>query len=166
MSPPGTRPTPDDEEAHVAVELTIEELREARDVDLGASDWLEITQERIDGFADATDDHQWIHVDPDRAKDGPFGTTIAHGYLTISLLPAMVTSIIEVAGVQMGVNYGIDKLRLTAPVKVGSRVRARGRLVEAQDKGGGVLYKVAVEVEVDGEDRPALVGEVLYLVYG
>ncbi|MBW3620252.1 MAG: MaoC family dehydratase [Actinobacteria bacterium] len=146
--------------------MTIEELREARDVDLGASDWIEISQERIDGFADATDDHQWIHVDPDRAKDGPFGTTIAHGYLTISLLPVMVTSIVKVAGVQMGVNYGIDKLRLTAPVKVGSRVRARGRLVEAQDKGGGVLYKVAVEVEVDGEDRPALVGEVLYLVYG
>ena len=149
----------------MAVELTIEELREAKDVDLGASEWIEITQERIDGFADATDDHQWIHVDPEKAKDGPFGTTIAHGYLTISLLPAMVTSIVKVTGVQMGVNYGIDKMRLTAPVKVGSRVRAKGRLVDAQDKGGGVLYKVAVEVEIDGEDRPALVGEVLYLVY-
>ncbi|MBW3658008.1 MAG: MaoC family dehydratase [Actinobacteria bacterium] len=150
----------------MAVELTIEELREAKDVDLGASDWIEITQERIDGFADATDDHQWIHVDPEKAEEGPFGTTIAHGYLTISLLPVMVTSIVNVTGVQMGVNYGIDRMRLTAPVKVGSRVRAKGRLVEAQDKGGGVLYKVAVEVEIDGEDRPALVGEVLYLVYG
>jgi acyl dehydratase len=150
----------------VAVEMTIEELKQARDVDLGASDWIEVTQERIDQFADATDDHQWIHVDPEKAANGPFGTTIAHGYLTISLLPAMVTSIVNVTGVQMGVNYGIDRMRLTAPVKVGSRVRARGRLVEAQEKGPGVLYKVAVEVEIEGEERPALVGEVLYLVYG
>jgi acyl dehydratase len=150
----------------VAVEMTIEELTQARDVDLGFSDWIEVTQERIDGFADATDDHQWIHVDPEKAKDGPFGTTIAHGYLTISLLPAMVTQIVSVTGVKMGVNYGIDKLRLTAPVKSGSRVRARGRLIEASEKGGGVLYKVAAEVEIEGEERLALIGEVLYLVYG
>ena len=150
----------------MAVEMTIEELRGAKDVDHGASDWLEVTQDRIDGFADATDDHQWIHVDPEKAKDGPFGTTIAHGYLTISLLPAMVTSIVKVTGVRMGVNYGIDKMRLTSHVKVGSRVRASGRLVEASEKGGGVLYKVAVDVEIEGEERPALVGEVLYLVYG
>jgi acyl dehydratase len=148
------------------VELTIEELTSARDVNLGVSDWLEVTQDRIDLFADATDDHQWIHVDPERAADGPFGATIAHGYLTVSLLPAMVTSLVSVQGVRMGVNYGIDKLRLTSPVKVGSRVRARGRLVEAREKAGGVLYRVAVEVEVEGADRPALVGEVLYLVYG
>ncbi len=150
----------------MAVEMTLEELKQASDVDLGASGWLEVTQERIDLFADATDDHQWIHVDPERAASGPFGTTIAHGYLTISLLPAMVTSIISVTDVKMGVNYGIDKLRLTSPVKVGSRVRAKGRLVSAEDKAGGVLYRVAVEVEIAGEDRPALVGEVLYLVYG
>jgi acyl dehydratase len=150
----------------VAVEMTIEELTRARDVDLGVSDWIEVTQERIDGFADATDDHQWIHVDPEKAAQGPFGTTIAHGYLTISLLPAMVTQIVSVTGVKMGVNYGIDKLRLTAPVKSGSRVRARGRLIEASEKGGGVLYKVAAEVEIEGEERPALIGEVLYLVYG
>jgi acyl dehydratase len=148
------------------VELTIEELTSARDVDLGVSDWLEVTQNRIDLFADATDDHQWIHVDPERAADGPFGATIAHGYLTVSLLPAMVTSLVSVQGVRMGVNYGIDKLRLTSPVKVGSRVRARGRLVEAQEKAGGVLYRVAVEVEIEGADRPALVGEVVYLLYG
>jgi acyl dehydratase len=148
------------------VEMTLEELKAAKDVDLGVSDWLEVTQERIDLFADATDDHQWIHVDPDRAKEGPFGTTIAHGYLTISLLPAMVTSIISVTDVKMGVNYGIDKLRLTSPVKVGSRVRTKGRLLEADEKGGGVLYKVAVEVEIEDADRPALIGEVLYLVYG
>ena len=150
----------------MAVEMTFEELKDAHDVDLGASDWLEVTQERIDGFADATDDHQWIHVDPEKAAQGPFGTTIAHGYLTISLLPAMVTSIIRVTDVKMGVNYGIDKLRLTAPVKVGSKVRAKGSLVSTEEKAGGVLYKVAVEVEVQGEERPALVGEVLYLVYG
>lgn len=146
--------------------FTLSEITEAKDVELGVSEWIEVTQDRIDGFAEATEDHQWIHVDPEKAAAGPFGTTIAHGYLTISLLPVMVTSLIDVSDAKMGVNYGIDKMRLTSPVKVGSRVRAKGTLVEAQEKAGGVLYKVAVEVEIDGEDRPALVGEVLYLIYG
>lgn len=148
------------------VEMTIEELREARDVDLGASAWFEVTQDQIDLFADATRDHQWIHVDPEKAASGPFGRTIAHGYLTVSMLPHLVTQIVQVTDVQMGVNYGIDRLRLTAPVPVGSRIRAKGRLVEAEPKGAGTLYRVAVEVEIEGSERPALVGDVLYLVYG
>jgi acyl dehydratase len=150
----------------MAVSFTLSEVLDAKDVDLGASDWIEVTQERIDGFADATEDHQWIHVDPEKAKEGPFGTTIAHGYLTISLLPAMVTQLVDITDAKMGVNYGIDKMRLTSPVKVGSKVRAKGTLEGAEEKAGGVLYKVNVEVEVEGEDRPALIGTVLYLIYG
>jgi acyl dehydratase len=150
----------------VPVEMTVAELREATDVDLGASEWVQVTQEMVDGFADATLDHQWIHVDPERAKDGPFGTTIAHGYLTLSLLPHFVSQIVSVPDKRMGVNYGIDRLRLTAPVKVGSRVRGRGVLKGAEDKAGGVLYRIEVTVEIEGEERPALVGEILYVVYG
>ena len=150
----------------MSVEMTIEELREAQDVDLGASEWFEVTQDQIDLFADATHDHQWIHVDPEKAANGPFGRTIAHGYLTVSMLPHLVTQIVKVSGVKMGVNYGIDRLRLTSPVPVGSRIRAQGKLLEASEKGEGLLYKVAVEIEIEGSDRPALVGDVLYLVYG
>lgn len=148
------------------VEMTIDELRDAEDVDLGASGWFEVTQEQIDLFADATHDHQWIHVDPEKAAEGPFGRTIAHGYLTVSMLPHLVTQIVQVSGVQMGVNYGIDRLRLTSPVPVGSRIRAKGTLVESEPKGEGTLYRVSVEIEIEGSDRPALIGDVLYLVYG
>lgn len=126
--------------------------------DLGTSDWLEIDQTRIDTFADATGDHQWIHVDPDRAKDGPFGRTIAHGYLTMSLVNLFLPQIMEVQNVSMGVNYGADKLRFPAPVPVGSRIRGRGELLEAEEvKGGAIQAKVRVTVEIDGADRPACV---------
>ena len=144
--------------------MTFDELREAKDLDLGHGEWLEVTQEMINTFADATGDHQWIHVDPERAAEGPFGQTIAHGYLTISLLPRLMAGLVGVKA-SMGVNYGSDKLRLTAPVPAGSRVRAHGKLLDTQEKGGGVLYRVEVEVEVEGGDRPALVGTVLSLVF-
>ena len=125
---------------------------------LGASDWLEIRQDRIDGFADATGDHQWIHVDPERAKSGPFGKTIAHGYLTLSLVNCFLPQIVEVRGVSMGVNYGCDKVRFPAPVPVGSRVRGVGQLVAAEEvKGGAVQATVRVTVEVEGAERPACV---------
>jgi acyl dehydratase len=125
---------------------------------LGASDWLEIRQDRIDGFADATGDHQWIHVDPERAKSGPFGRTIAHGYLTLSLVNCFLPQIVEVRGVSMGVNYGCDKVRFPAPVPVGSRVRGVGQLVAAEEvKGGAVQATVRVTVEVEGSERPACV---------
>jgi acyl dehydratase len=147
------------------VTMSFDELTEARDVDLGHSDWFEVTQEQVDLFADATHDHQWIHVDPEQAAQGPFGGTIAHGYLTVSMLPYLVTGLIDVKGVAMGVNYGIDKLRMTSPVKVGSRIRANATLKDAQEKAGGILYRVDVTVEIEDAERPALVGTVLYLVY-
>ena len=143
--------------------MTLAELRNAEDVDLGASSWVEITQERVDQFADATDDHQWIHVDPERAKDSPFGGTIAHGYLTLSLMPRFIHELLEISDRGMGINYGIDKLRLTAPVPVGSRVRAHMRLAGSEDKAGGVLHRLEVQVEVEGQDKPALVGTVLII---
>jgi acyl dehydratase len=125
---------------------------------LGASDWLEIRQERIDGFAYATGDHQWIHVDPERAKSGPFGKTIAHGYLTLSLVNHFLPQIVEVRGVSMGVNYGCDKVRFPAPVPVGSRIRGVGQLVAAEEvKGGAVQATVRITVEVEGSERPACV---------
>ena len=125
---------------------------------LGASDWLEIRQERIDGFADATGDHQWIHVDPERAKSGPFGKTIAHGYLTLSLVNCFLPQIVEVRGISMGVNYGCEKVRFPAPVPVGSRVRGVGQLVAAEEvKGGAVQATVRVTVEIEGGAKPACV---------
>ena len=125
---------------------------------LGESDWLAVEQDRIDQFADATGDHQWIHVDPERAKDGPFGTTIAHGYLTMSLVNLFLPQIVEVRGVSMGVNYGADKLRFPAPVPVGSRVRGVGELLAAEEvKGGAIQATVRVTVEVEGGDRPGCV---------
>jgi acyl dehydratase len=145
--------------------MTVAELLDARDVDLGASDWVTVDQDQINLFADATGDHQWIHVDQDRAAQGPFGGTIAHGYLTIALLPRLVGGLTALSDVKMGINYGIDKLRLTAPVPSGSRIRARGRLVDAERKGDGVLYRVEATVELEGSERPALIGTVLYLVY-
>jgi acyl dehydratase len=111
---------------------TPQELEKAVGQHLGYSDWLEITQDRIDQFADATGDHQWIHVDPERAKDGPFGTCIAHGYLTLSLVNLFLPEIVEVRGISMGVNYGADKLRFPAPVPVGTRIRGGGELIKAE----------------------------------
>ena len=141
-----------------AVFATPRDLLAAVGKPLGASDWLEIRQDRIDGFADATGDHQWIHVDPERAKSGPFGKTIAHGYLTLSLVNCFLPQIVEVRGISMGVNYGCDKVRFPAPVPVGSRIRGVGQLVAAEEvKGGAVQATVRVTVEVEGSERPACV---------
>ncbi|MGE3288294.1 MAG: MaoC family dehydratase [Pseudonocardia sp.] len=137
----------------------VDELRAAKGQQIGASDWLTITQERIDQFADATDDHQWIHVDAERAKDGPFGSTIAHGFLSLSLLVPMVWSAYTVEGVKMGVNYGLNKVRFTSPVKVGSRVRGNVELVDVSDVQGGVQVTTKVTVEIEGSERPALIAE-------
>jgi acyl dehydratase len=145
--------------------MTVAELEQARDVDLGASDWVVVTQEQVDLFAEATGDHQWIHVDRERAAQGPFGGTIAHGYLTLSMLPALMAQLLEITDSAMGVNYGLDRLRMTAPVPVGSKIRVRGRLLDATGKSGGVLYRVEMDVELEGNDRPALVATGLYLVH-
>lgn len=149
----------------MAVHMTVDELRQAADIDLGATSWYEVSQDRIDRFADATDDHQWIHTDPERAAQGPFGRTIAHGYLTLALLPKLLEELLVIDDARMGVNYGIDKLRLTSPVPSGSRIRAAGRLLGAEAKGDGVLYRVEATVEIEDAQRPALVGTMLYLAY-
>ncbi len=135
----------------------IDELRGAVGRHLGHSDWLEIDQARIDLFAEATGDRQWIHVDPERAKDGPFGSTIAHGYLTVSLSNLFLPQILTVEGVSMGVNYGVDKIRFPAPVPVGSRVRGGAELVEVTPAGEGVQTLIRITIEIEGGERPACV---------
>ncbi len=147
-------------------ELRIADLENVgEERDLGVSDWHTVEQKHIDLFADATGDHQWIHVDADKAAQGPFGTTVAHGYLSLSLLPMLLGQIMAISDAKMGINYGIDRIRFTNPVPSGSRARAKARLLSSQRKGDGILYKVGVEVEIEGRDKPALVGEVLYLVF-
>jgi acyl dehydratase len=146
--------------------MTLSELEQSKDRDLGTSSWHTIEQERINLFADATDDHQWIHVDPEAAAKGPFGATVAHGYLTLSLLPQMLHEIVSVSDAQMGVNYGTEKLRFTSPVPVNSRIRLHARLLSAERRRSNVVYHVGVEVEIEGKDKPALVGEVVFLAAG
>jgi acyl dehydratase len=129
---------------------------------VGDSDWLEITQERVQGFADATGDHQWIHVDPERAKAGPFGGPIAHGYLTLSLVSYLLPQVWQVEGFAMGVNYGLERLRFPSPVPVGARVRLGADLAEVTPVAGGVQVAVDLTVEVDGGTKPALVARGLF----
>ena len=138
---------------------TADELKAAVGEHLGYSEWLEIDQKRIDLFADATGDHQWIHIDPEKAKDGPFGSTIAHGYLTLSLTNYFLPQIMSVPGASMGVNYGANKLRFPSPVPTGKRVRCGAEMTEAEDVKNGVQVIVTLTVEVEGSDRPACVVE-------
>jgi acyl dehydratase len=149
----------------MGVQMTKEEILTATDVDLGAGDWFSIEQKNIDLFADATGDHQWIHVDHEAAAQGPFGTTVAHGYLSLSLIPGLLPDLLNITDARMGVNYGIDKVRFTAPVPSGSRVRLKAELISGEARGEGVLYKLGVTIEIEEQDKPALVGEVLYLVF-
>ena len=128
---------------------------------LGYSDWLEITQERVNQFAEATGDHQWIHVDPERAKDGPFGGTIAHGYLTLSLTNLFLPQVVEVRNVSLGVNRGTGKVRFPAPVPVGSRLRGGVELVAVDDVAGGIDTTMVITVEREGADKPVCVVESL-----
>jgi len=133
---------------------------------LGPGEWLTITQERVNRFADATDDHQWIHVDPVRAKAGPFGAPIAHGYLTLSLMAKFLPELVEMRGLKMGVNYGTDKVRFPSAVKVGARIRPTGELVAAErTKDGGVQAVIRVTVEIDGEKKPACVADTISRYY-
>jgi acyl dehydratase len=141
----------------------LDELAAAKGEHLGTGDWLEITQERIDTFADATGDHQWIHVDAEKAKAGPFGATIAHGYLTLSLIPMLGKQIYTVTGISMGINYGLGKVRFPSVVPVGSRVRASIELVDVVDKPQGKQVTVRTTVEIEGGDKPACVAESIAL---
>jgi acyl dehydratase len=141
------------------------ELKTAIGRQLGHSDWLEVTQERINQFADATGDHQWIHVDPELAKSGPFGACIAHGYLTLSLVNLFLPQIVVVQGIRMGVNYGVDKVRFPSPVRVNSRIRGRGELLAVEDVKCGVQATVRVTVEIEGSDKPACVADTISRFY-
>ena len=149
----------------MTTQLTIDELEGTEERELGTSDWHRIEQRSIDQFAEATGDHQWIHVDPEAAAAGPFGGTIAHGYLSLSMLPMLMSEVMSVEGARMGVNYVIERVRFTAPVPTGSEVRLHAKLLSAERRGEGVLYRVGVEIEIRGAEKPALVGEVLYLVF-
>ena len=140
----------------------LDDLRKLSGAELGPSDWLEITQERVDTFAKATGDHQWIHVDVVRAKDGPFGGTIAHGYLTLALLIPLWTELLRIDGIGMAVNYGLNRVRFTAPVPVGSQVRLHARVAAVEDVRDGVQLTVEFTVERRHAERPAVVAEVLY----
>jgi acyl dehydratase len=143
-----------------------DELRQAAGEHIGYSDWLVVEQDRVNQFADATGDHQWIHIDEERAKAGPFKTTIAHGYLTVSLLPMLVSQVYRVQGARMGVNYGLDKLRFPAPVPVGSKIRAGVEMLSVDDVSGGALQvKNRVTIEREGGDKPCAVAETLSRVY-
>lgn len=145
---------------------TADEILVAVGRPLGESEWLTITQDRINRFADATDDHQWIHVDPVRAKAGPFGSTIAHGYLTLSLMAYFLPRIVEVRGMKMGVNYGTDKVRFPSAVKAGARVRGRGELIAAEKtKDGAVQATIRVTVEIEGEAKPACIADTISRYY-
>jgi acyl dehydratase len=128
---------------------------------VATSDWITVSQERIDQFAEATGDHQWIHVDPERAKAGPFGTTIAHGFLTLSLLPEMSASAMEVRGTRMGVNYGLNKVRFPAPVPAGSRLRGHFKLIGYEEIAGGAQITMEVTMEREGSTKPVCVAESL-----
>lgn len=133
---------------------------------LGYSEWMDVDQERINTFADATGDHQWIHVDPEAAKQGPFGTTIAHGYLTLSLVSMMLPQIVHVSGISMGINYGTEKVRFPAPVPVGSRIRGGAELVEVKEVGGGAVQAtVRVTIETEGGDKPVCVADTISRYY-
>ncbi|MCE6998646.1 MaoC family dehydratase [Saccharothrix sp. S26] len=134
--------------------------------DLGHTAWREITQDRIDTFADATDDHQWIHVDPGRAASGPFGATIAHGYLTLALIIPLFGELLAIEGVRMSVNYGLEKVRFPNPVRVGDKIRLAGRVVSTEEVAGdGVALVVDFTVEIDGSDKPACVARAVYRHY-
>lgn len=141
------------------------ELAAAAGQEIGASDWLVIEQDRIDRFAEATGDHQWIHVDKTRAKDGPFGSTIAHGFLTLSLLPALLAQVYRVEGVRMGINYGLNRVRFINPVRVGSSVRAVMTVAEVDQQSDYVQVTAEAVVQIQGVEKPAAVAQTLSRFY-
>lgn len=145
--------------------VTVAELPDLAGTELGTSDWVDIPQSRIDLFADATDDHQYIHVDPEKAKDSPFGGTIAHGFLTLSLFIPMWTNLLEISDASTFVNYGLDKVRFTSPVPAGSKVRLRATLATVTEVSGGYQLHVDGTIEIEGQERPAVVVQFISRVY-
>jgi acyl dehydratase len=144
----------------------LDEIKALAGTDLGRTDWLEITQERVNAFADATDDHQWIHTDPERAATGPFGATIAHGYLTLSLIIPLFTELLTIDGVSMSINYGLDKVRFPQPVRVGAKIRLHGTVESVDDvRGDGVEMRLAFTVEIEGSEKPACAAQAVLRHY-
>jgi acyl dehydratase len=141
-------------------------LRQAAGTHLGYTEWQEMTQDRVNMFADATDDHQFIHVDPERAKQTPFGGTIAHGYLTLSLMAPVMEELMKVSDAQMGINYGLDKVRFPAPLPVGAQWRGGAEIVEVTEVPGGLQVKVKGTIEIKDGEKPACVAECLVRLYG
>jgi len=142
------------------------EFQDLIGTEIGVSEWMEVTQDRVDAFADATDDHQWIHVDRDRAAASPFGGTIAHGFLTLSLTVALSEQVpLEVGSPLMGINYGLEKVRFPAPIPVGTRIRARVGLVSVTDVEGGIQINRQITIEVEGTEKPAMVAETVSRLY-
>jgi len=145
---------------------SLEEFVAAKGESLGFSDWHKITQEQVNAFADATDDHQWIHVNLERAASGPFGGTIAHGYLTVSLLPVLSMEIFRIEGLTMGINYGLDRVRFPSPVLTGSSIRAEATLTDVKQTHLGSLASIRMRVGIDGQDKAACVADTLSLFVG
>jgi acyl dehydratase len=143
----------------------VEGVKELAGRHVGYSEWVEITQEQVNLFADATGDHQWIHVDPERAKSGPFGGPIAHGYLTLSLTPMFLPQIMKIEGFSMGVNYGCDRVRFPSPVPVGSKLRCGAKVEEVTDVPGGVQMSLTLTFEVEGKEKPACVAAIVVRHY-
>lgn len=147
------------------MQVDYDQLSDQVGAQLGPTEWMMIEQARIDLFADATNDHQWIHVDPEAAAGGPFGATIAHGYLTLSLVNSFMPELLTVKNISMGVNYGCEKVRFPSPVKVGARIRGRGELASVEPAGEGLQVLVRVTVEIENQDRPACVVDTLSRFY-
>ena len=141
------------------------DLKAAVGKHLGYSPWMTMEQERVDKFAEATNDHQWIHVDVERANSGPFGATIAHGYLTLSLIPVLTSEFVEFENLERAINFGANKVRFYTPVPEGARVRARGTVLQARQRAGALLLTSEVRIEVDGERKPACVAEILGMYF-
>lgn len=148
------------------IKATVAELPELAGTDLGCTDWMEIDQARVDLFADATGDHQWIHVDSERAKDSPFGGTIAHGYLTLSLVLPLFEQLLSVEPVDQKLNYGLNSVRFPAPVPVGGKIRLAARLAEVNEISGGVQVLVTATVELENSHKPPCVAELVLRFYG
>lgn len=147
------------------MEVAYSDLAGVAGADLGSTAWMTVEQTRIDQFADATDDHQWIHVDPEKAAEGPFGATIAHGYLTLALVNRFLPELITVTETSMGVNYGCERVRFPSPVQAGSRIRGTGQVISVEEVSGGLQVVVRVNVEIDGGDRPACVVDTISRFY-
>lgn len=143
----------------------LDEVRQSQGREWGTSEWLEIRQDRVDRFADATEDHQWIHVDTEKAAKGPFGTTIAHGFLTLSLIVPLAAQVSRVEGIRMGINYGLNKVRFPNPVRIPARVRAHVKNLSVEDVEGGVQVVNQVTIEVEGAAKPACVAETVTRLY-